>query len=71
MIGMLIRNRLGIEVFGTNTRIEGHRSRRIRCRRFGDGSLWFPLLPHPTGIHPDRCQPTPERTPVRTGLMMP
>ena len=23
MIGMLIRNRLGIEVFGTNTRIEG------------------------------------------------
>ena len=34
MVGMLIRNRLGIEVFGTNTRIEG-----IDLGEFGTGDL--------------------------------
>jgi lipopolysaccharide transport system ATP-binding protein len=34
MVGMLVRNRLGIEVFGTNTRLEG-----IELGEFGTGDL--------------------------------
>ena len=58
MIGMLIRNRLGIEVFGTNTKIEGIELGDFAPGDSVDRSLRLPLLSHSTGIHTHCRQPT-------------
>ena len=70
MIGMLIRNRLGIEVFGTNTKIEGIELgdfAKDDSSSFASGFVVF---------SPDRnirslWQASTRPAPVRTGWMTP
>ena len=66
MVGMLIRNRLGIEVFGTNTR---DRRTDLGSSTAGDSARYsfrLHLFPHPPGIHTYRCDSTLRR--LKSGL---
>ena len=55
MVGVLIRNRLGIDVFGTNTRIEGVDLGRVRGRRNVRSRVHVRLPSDPPRLYTDRC----------------
>lgn len=44
VVGILIRNRLGIDVFGTNTRVEGRRLGRVRSQEILEVDFRFDCL---------------------------
>ena len=70
VVGVLIRNRLGIDVFGTNTRIEGRRSGTRGGGRDVRSRVHVRLPADPPRLYTDRCHAISRTGSARIGWMM-